>query len=154
MIAAHQIVQHLLEDEEAEEGSWKEVTPSIAAAGIERWCFTDMELKTPGECAGTDEFLADGDTEMAVIVQRDGTVTNRWEDGTVGVPDDVKQRADFDESPIKPVWRRGQIGLHDADYYADNWRDVYVDKDGHFMAFVEPLKAGFRQTESIEDAGG
>lgn len=131
------------EEEDFGDDDWKDVTPQVPAASIERWCFTDFEMKKPTMCNGTDEFLADGDAELAVIVLRNGTVTDRWEDGTTGVPPHCAQMADLDESPINPGHRRQMF--NEEDHYADNWRDVYVDKSGKFLGFV------VRESEDFDD---
>lgn len=65
-----------------------------------RWVFTDRELLDIEENGfmpcDDDEFIVYANTllpgmELGVIVQRNGVVTNRWSDGTVGVPDEVKE---------------------------------------------------------------
>lgn len=131
------------EEEDFGDEDWKDVTPSVPASAIERWCFTDFEMKKPTMCNSTDEFLADGDAELAVVVLRNGTVTDRWEDGTTGVPPHCAQMADLDESPINPGNRRQMF--NEEDHYADNWRDVYVDKNGKFLGFV------VRESEEFDD---
>lgn len=140
---------------ESDEGDdWKDVTPSIPAANIERWVFTDYELKNfrvLSKCSGLDEFLADGGAELAVIVLRNGTTTNRWEDGTVGVPPRVADLADFDELPIKPKHKRAFDDFGDEDTAAENWRDVYVDKNGKFLGFAEPRHRLPESTENDEN---
>ena len=99
---------------------------------IQRWCFTDYELDNPEvfkTCRAFDEFLADAgpETDLAVIVYRNGGVSNRWEDGTAGVQDECRDIADSDESPIKdPRLRQDR----DFDVFADNWRNVVVAENG------------------------
>jgi len=100
----------------------------------ERWAFTQSELKRPHGLTSHDELVASvkfyceetGNTLDAVIVYRDGTVTNRWADGTAGIPDLIAELAAEDESPYNPE-------THEA---ADTWRDVRVDTEGGFVAFV------------------
>jgi hypothetical protein len=108
----------------------------------ERWCFTEYELGNPEAlkaCRGEDEFVAsaydeEGNRlELGVLVYRDGRATNRWEDGTAGVPEEVQREAEVDESPSKPIGRgSGSPRLGDDDLIADNWRDVEVAEDGSF----------------------
>lgn len=92
--------------------------------------FTDAELQDPSLCKGDDEFISfphmDGG-EQGIIVYRDGRVTNRFEDGTVGVPVELQDAADDVETLV-------QVGGMN---YADNWHDVYVDEDGNFEDWAE-----------------
>jgi hypothetical protein len=111
---------------------------------MERWCFTDYELANPEvlqACRGEDEFIAGvsdpetgGSGELGVIVQRNGTVSNRWEDGTAGVPDDTQEEARNEEVLVKPLSSRAPDR---RDSFADNWRDVDVAEDGSFK-LMEP----------------
>lgn len=56
---------------------------------IERWAFSPAELSNPGDCRSDDELIAAiPHEEFGVIVYRNGTVSNRWEDGVSGVPRD------------------------------------------------------------------
>ena len=100
----------------------------------ERWAFTQSELEHPCELTSLDELVASvkfhceetGNTLDAVIVYRNGTVSNRWADGTAGIPELIAELAGEDESPYNPE-------THEA---ADTWRDVRVDTEGGFVAFV------------------
>lgn len=87
----------------------------------ERWVFTDAELAVKGlNCKGDDEFVATvEDVVHGVIVQRDGSVTNRWEDGVLGVPKKIVELADDVESLVAS---NGEV--------ADNWLSVEVNDDG------------------------
>lgn len=87
----------------------------------ERWVFTDAELAVKGlNCKGDDEFVATvKDVEHGVVVQRNGNVTNRWEDGVFGVPKNIAKLADDVESLVAS---NGEV--------ADNWRSVKVNDDG------------------------
>jgi hypothetical protein len=108
----------------------------------ERWCFTTQELKHPEACKSYDEFVANlgSDehghpiTELGVVVERNGDVTNRWADGTRGVRDEYRQLADESDTLIKPD------SENEADYFADYWKNVIVDKEGNFVAWA-PAKA-------------
>lgn len=120
----------------------------------ERWCFTERELAEPAllkMCRGTDEFIAqvvdpatgESAAEMGIIVLRNGTATNRWEDGTAGVPEELRAEAEEDESPAKPgnydqrdvspaQAQNARQALESDDLVADNWREVNVNEDGSF----------------------
>lgn len=95
---------------------------------LERWCFTDYELhnsKVFAACRAEDEFIARGieNSDVGVIVYRNGGVSNRYSDGVCGVTEDDRIEAEADESPIR-------IGGEYNDFFANHWRDVYVSKDG------------------------
>lgn len=104
---------------------------------IERWAFSDAELKNPQACNGFDELVADEIIgynkqenrliygEIGVLVQRNGTVTNRYADGTIGVANDVAELAGEDESPC-----------HTDGTPCDNWRDVETNDKGEFIRFA------------------
>ena len=112
----------------------------------ERWVFTDAELAAPAKCKGHDEFTTGpvpcgppdtlefaetGElrwTELGVFVQRNGTVTNRWDDGTAGVPVDIVDLAGDIDSYVLAV---GEVTI------ADNWRDVICTSDGDFVRFAD-----------------
>lgn len=42
------------------------------------------------------------DNETYILMRRDGTVTNRWADGVVGVPEEIREDAEQDEEPFCP----------------------------------------------------
>ena len=102
---------------------------------IERWAFTQSELKRPRNTMAHDELVASvkfhceetGNTLDAVIVYRNWEVSNRWADGTAGIPALIAELAAEDESPYNP-------DTHEA---ADTWRDVVVDEEGGFVRFAE-----------------
>lgn len=94
----------------------------------ERWIFCESELANPAACTGYDEFVttvSDPDNgletlELGVIVYRNGTISSRWEDGTVGLPPEVVELAEAEEEYYSP----------DLDEPADVWADVLVgDRD-------------------------
>jgi hypothetical protein len=91
---------------------------------IERWVFTQSEIdKADFKPKSDDEFIATvPGQELDVIVYRNGTVSNRWADGTIGVPAQIVELADAEET------------LHSLDLaeFADVWRDVVVDDEGNF----------------------
>ena len=113
------------------------------AANVERWVFTGKELE---ECddwlrqfsRSDDMFVTggipcgepvDGEvprTELGVIVHRNGEVTNRWADGTVGVPSEIKKLAAEEESLIR---------CSRAADLAEHWTDVVHDGNGQFVCF-------------------
>lgn len=49
-----------------------------------------------------DELIADVGEELGVIVYGDGTASNRFEDGVVGIGRDRAARAEEDEEPVCP----------------------------------------------------
>ncbi|NUQ70419.1 MAG: hypothetical protein HUU17_06295 [Chthonomonadales bacterium] len=59
-----------------------------------------------------EEVIADSGAELGVIVYGNGEVSNRWEDGIVGVPAAASDRAYADDEPVCPdhhccvSWRR------------------------------------------------
>jgi hypothetical protein len=72
MIATHQIVQHLLEDEDTD-FDFKEMLTPVPAAAIERWAFTDYELHHPYSCRARDEFYTTVEgCEFGVSADNDG----------------------------------------------------------------------------------
>ena len=84
-----------------------------------RWFFLNSELKSPKGCAANDEFVAyPMGSELGVIVYRNGEVSNRWEDGTAGVPEDIRELADDENSLHKPCINED-----------GSWREVIVDDD-------------------------
>lgn len=115
----------------------------------ERWCFTEWELKHPEDCWSQDPFVAnlgyeeDNHTpiaELGVVVERNGTVTDRWEDGTRGVLPEFAQLADDVETLYKPVYYGDNHAYNEQDELADAWRDVLVSEDGRFKSWA-PVKA-------------
>jgi hypothetical protein len=94
----------------------------------ERWAFTARELSNPAACCGFDELVADVPHEdMGVLIQRNGNVTNRWEDGTAGIPADIAELAGECESPYNPQ----------TNELAEEWRDVVTNPAGEFLRFKE-----------------
>lgn len=88
---------------------------------------TVAERQNPEHARGDDEFLAfpsneDGPTELGIIVHRDGRVTNRWGDGSVGVNQEWYTLAADEEALVN-------FG-GDAD---GGWYDVLVDTQGNFV---------------------
>jgi hypothetical protein len=108
---------------------------------IERWVFTEWELHHPLLCNASDEFWAPVmDAEDWAVVYRNGEMTNRWSDGTVGVPTDL---IIDDEGYYKPKHRRSvstEMRQDGYDIEADQWYDVYVGDQSEFVAFVKPLR--------------
>lgn len=103
----------------------------------ERWCFTAYELKHPERCRGDDPFVAmASEQELGVVVRRNGTVLNQWEDGTAGVPDEVQQLADEEETLRKPVYLNTRnLAQNEWDEETVGWQDVFVKADGAFGGF-------------------
>lgn len=100
----------------------------------ERWWMTRREHadRTLTEQArGDDEFLVfpsdeDGQTELGIVVYRDGRVSNRWGDGTVGVPDRWVELANAEETMVTFA------GDDDG-----GWHDVLVDTEGRFVDWAD-----------------
>jgi hypothetical protein len=124
MTRAHAIVNKLIEagPDEIDPQQYLNELPSL---NRERWVFTDHDQKHPEDCHAYDIFIAMpgvNDAGQGVQVERNGTVTNTWEDGTRGVPEEIRAFADDEDTLTTP---RGEI--------ADNWFDVYTDKEGNFV---------------------
>lgn len=125
---------------------------------IKRCVFTDAELQHLPDCHITDEFVAHapGLPDLGVIVYRDGTVGDRWGDGTVGLDDDVRALAGEVET----------LNCTASDDCADNWIDVVVDENDQvvrpaiqvgvrlFPNPKEPLESvtEFQSVETCEEA--
>lgn len=128
----------------------KKFLQQVAPRGREeRWCFTEHELEHPEDCWSQDPFVAflgyeeDNQTpiaELGVIVHRNGTVTNVWEDGSVGVMVEYVQLADSVEALTKPAYYGNNHAQNDADEVAEVWRDVLVGEDGRFKGW-SPVQA-------------
>jgi hypothetical protein len=101
----------------------------------ERWAFSESELVNPKSCRADDELVAalpefaDAlGNALGIIVYRNGQVSNRFEDGTIGVPDALKTLANEVETlahnvdgEVEPTWC---------------WADVETE-DGRFVRFVQ-----------------
>lgn len=59
-----------------------------------------------------DELVADSGEEVEALVYGDGTPTNRYADGVVGLSEDAAARAAEDESPVCPDHRCEVIWQH------------------------------------------
>ena len=118
-----------------------------AGLEIERWCFTAHEFEHPEDCFGEDPFVAVTE-ETGVIVLRNGTVTNMWEDGTAGVPDTVQQEADHVEELAKPVYYGNNRAVNGEDEYTEGWRDVWV-KDGRFLRWATREESDHALAQSL-----
>lgn len=100
----------------------------------ERWAFSEEESALPFACNSYDELTTTvpdpynpGEhCELAVIVYRNGEVSNRWSDGTAGLPAEVVEMAAEEETLYHP----------DTDEYTDVWRDVEVDDDGNLLRLL------------------
>lgn len=98
----------------------------------ERWAFSQSERDNPADCRGRDELLAhldiddgfDGIEGIGIIVYRNGEVSNRFSDGTAGVPKALADLANDEETL-----------LHSDGEETAVWADVEVDEDGNFVQF-------------------
>jgi len=100
---------------------------------IERWAFSRDELDHADDCDGSDELVAyidvdddgNGTEGFGIVVYRNGEVSNRFDDGTVGVPKEFAALANDCESLVHPDGNE-----------TDAWCDVEVDKEtGRFIRF-------------------
>lgn len=89
----------------------------------ERWAFAKGEA--PQDCNGRDELWAtNGETQ--VIVYRNGSASNRYADGTVGVTGADRIMAEAEETLWHP----------DAQAETHCWRNVEANTDGAFIRFI------------------
>lgn len=127
------------------------VPHNIAGALIrQRWCFTEHEHHQAKQALwagikGGDLFRAPPDEdwpgEMGVMVERNGTVTNTWEDGTRGVPKKYKDLAGESEQLTRmngTIMRDAPENTRDGrdDYVADHWGHVLTRTDGTAVRFA------------------
>lgn len=100
----------------------------------QRWAFTESELANPAECKGDDELVAYvyTDTEFketesyGIVVYRNGKVSNRFDDGTAGVPRGLVDLANDCESLLHPDGEETSV-----------WKDVEADDQGNFVRFLD-----------------
>ncbi len=105
----------------------------VEAPVYERWAFSESELADPSKCNGFDELVAyididdeyEGTDGQQILVYRNGRATNRYANGTVGVPEALALLAEVVESL-----------LHDDGGDTAGWRDVETDKAGAFIQFL------------------
>jgi len=98
----------------------------------ERWAFSDSELADPAKCRSDDELVAyidyddgyGGTDGQQVIIHRNGRASNRYADGTVGVPLAIALLAEEEETL-----------LHEDGGDTAAWRDVETNKAGTFVRF-------------------
>lgn len=109
----------------------------------ERWAFSPSELTASQGLNAKDELIAHpANWEQGVIVLRNGEVSNRWEDGTVGVP--PLERA-FAES-VETLRHPGTAEL------TEGWYDVWVLPDGRLAAFrAESAKSCVEETMTLAE---
>jgi hypothetical protein len=96
---------------------------------IERWAFLPCELDNLQACRAEDEFIAVlplEEVELGVIVYRNGEVSLRWQDGTVGIPPEIRELADDEETVLS---LKGEVII--------GWRDVEVSEDGQPLRLHE-----------------
>lgn len=121
--------------EEAEEGEeWKDLVHEVQ---VERWVFTNWELKHPETCRRDDEFLTAESYDpygMGILMYRDGNATNRTADGTAGVDKEAKEWANDQETYIKDKHSRED---QEEDMFASTWRDVFATWNGKFAGWVK-----------------
>ena len=89
---------------------------------LERWAFSESELANPEGLNSDDELI----TIRGIIVYRDGSVSNRYEDGTFGISREEKEEANEEETLYHP----------EVDEETIAWRPVEVDDNGGFVRFM------------------
>ena len=93
-----------------------------------RWAFTEKELIKIRENGfmpnDDDEFIVYVNSALGVIVQRNGVVTNRWSDGTIGVSDEVREVV------------AGVEDLYTTETVPVVWRDVMLT-EGQFDGLAD-----------------
>ncbi len=115
---------------------------------METWAFSKSELAHPENCNGTDLLLTgplpgvrDG---FGILIQRNGIPTNRWADGTLGVPDNVRKQAQEEETLYH--------NLHSKDIEETMiWLEVEANKDGEFIRFIEEHKTPEAVVETLRE---
>lgn len=107
----------------------------------ERWVFTADELDKPARCNCEDRFIAavpDGggpDDRSGVLVNRLGECSDYFDDGTFGVPAELKARAaDVEDYAVPATEYRNGDPRKSGD--AEEWRDVLRTEFGFFARFV------------------
>lgn len=104
---------------------------------MERWAFSQAELRWPLALNSNDPLLATGLSdvdpvtgavityEFGVQVYRNGAVSNLFDDGTAGVSQRVSQ-----------VAREAETLVHENGESTLSWFDVLVDRDGALVEFL------------------
>ena len=100
----------------------------------ERWAFAATELADPHKCRGNNELVAyididndwGGVDSVGIVVERNGIGTNRFDDGTKGVPTTLIVMANEVETLLHPDGEETAV-----------WKDVDCDSDGRFIRFSE-----------------
>ena len=100
----------------------------------ERWAFSESELAAPTQCSANDdlvgevpyEYAEENGIECGIIVYRNGRVSNRWDDGTVGVPTEAAELARECETLYHP----------NTNETTAVWADVFVDIYGDWLGWA------------------
>ena len=124
---------------------------------LERWCFTQYELENPEMCFSDDPLVAylgrdENDvpiSTMGVIVLRNGLVTHKWEDGTIGVPEECRRLAGDVEVLTKPIYYGSNIAYNEDDEVTVKWKNVWVGEQGRFNSWYAG-DAGYREESARE----
>ena len=106
----------------------------------ERWALSEADearidaLNSNDELFGTwvetdTEGHPVGDTHV-VVIQRNGVVTNRYRDGTIGVPEHVRALLESEDALYHPLDGESEIKT------TAKWVDVFVGPDGSFKGLV------------------
>jgi hypothetical protein len=112
----------------------------------ETWVFTSIDLENPQNCRASDECIAVVKSSFGlryrnranapkypvntfeIIILRNGTVTNQFADGSIGVPEELREAAQESDS-IYRVQKRKTVN-------AQEWREVIVGEKGEFIRFA------------------
>lgn len=95
----------------------------------QQWAFMPRELGHVDACHEGDEFVAyPASEEIGVVVYRNGTASNRFSDGRVGVPEFLRRLAEKSD-----VIYRGHEEIAE-------WRDVEVNDSGWAVRVCEPFE--------------
>lgn len=105
----------------------------MAEETTERWAVTAEEADRIETLSGSDELMCTVESESGVayqvVVQRNGTVTNRNWDGTIGVPEDVRDLANSEDVLYHAV--------DDGFEETQKWVNVIVGPEGEFLSFAD-----------------
>lgn len=98
----------------------------------ERWAFSASEI--PERCNSNDELHASVGS-YDVLVKRNGEITNRYADGTIGVTSTDQVEASACEDYAHPVGHGRFEGT-------ETFADVICDEEGRFLRFEKLVVEG------------
>jgi hypothetical protein len=108
---------------------------------IERWAVSDKVKETDLEKMNSyDELFALVDGNEAVVVYRNGEVSNRYFDGTVGISQKDKAIAEHTDNVFEVI---------DDEVVECVWVDVEVDDSGNYIRLIDKNKKRiYRESKS------